>query len=385
MIEEADFTALCQNRDPRTGERLTARHDENRTVGYDLNWHVPKGVSLAYAVGGDERIAAVFDRAVAETMAEIEAEAATRVRTNGRQEDRTTGNLVWGQFLHTTTRPDEQGVPDPHLHAHCFVFNVTHDPQEDRYKAAQFRELKRDANYFEARMHARLAKALHEELGYAIRRDGRQWDVAGLAPELKQKFSRRTAEIEALAAEHGVTNAEQKAELGARTRKAKANRKTFPELQTEWRSRLTADEADAVADLKETPIQEQVLITPEAAVRQPIDHCFERESVVPERKVLAEALRIGAGSIDVRTVAAEAERQGLRTRTLEGRRLSTTPAVLADERAVLDFAKHGRGSVEPLNPNWMPEKDSFLSEEQTDAVQRLAGSRDRLQLLLGGA
>ena len=385
-IAENDFKALCENRHPVTGERLTARQGENRTVGYDFNWHVPKGVSLAYAVGGDDRIAEVFDRAVGETMAEIEAEAATRVRVGGRHEDRTTGNLAWGRFLHTTARPDGRGAVDPHLHAHCFVFNVTRDPVENRYKAAQFRELKRDAGYFEARMHARLAKAMHEELGYAIKREGRQWDVAGLGPELKRKFSRRTAEIEALANEKGVTDADEKAELGAATRNTKSNKQTLPELRAGWRARLTPEETDAVDRLRTEPaVPGTNLPTLEAAVRQAIEHSFERESVVPERRVLAEALRLGAGTVDVDAVSGEAERQGLRTRTLDGRRLSTTPAVLADERAVLDFAKAGRGAVTPLNADWRPAPDSFLSEEQTNAVRHLATGRDRLQLLLGGA
>ena len=385
VIEERDFKALCENRDPRTGDRLTARQGDNRTVGYDFNFHVPKGVSLAYAVGGDDRIAGVFDRAVGETMAEIEAEAATRVRVGGKHEDRVTGNLAWGQFLHTTTRPDEKGVPDPHLHAHCFVFNVTRDPKEGRYKAAQFRELKRDAGYFEARFHARLAKAMREELGYGIRREGRHWDVAGLTPTVKEKFSRRTAEIEALAQEKGITDAAEKAELGAVTRKTKANRLSFGELRAEWRSRLTDDERDGLGQLTEPREPPRPATTLEAAVRQALDHSFERESVVPERHVLGEALRIGAGTVDVHAVAGEAARQGLRTRTLEGRRLSTTPAVLADERAVLDFAKSGRNAVSPLNANWRPDARSILSDEQTNAVRHLATGRDRLQLLLGGA
>ena len=37
-------------------------------------------------------------RSVSETMEEIELDAKTRVRINGRQEDRTTGNLVAARF-----------------------------------------------------------------------------------------------------------------------------------------------------------------------------------------------------------------------------------------------------------------------------------------------
>ena len=46
----------------------------------------------------------------------------------GKNENRRTGNMAWGEFIHFTSRPVD-GVPDPHLHAHCFVFNTTFDKQ----------------------------------------------------------------------------------------------------------------------------------------------------------------------------------------------------------------------------------------------------------------
>ena len=43
-----------------------------------------------------------------------------------------------------------KGIPDPHLHAHCFAFNATWDNVEQRWKAGEFGDLKRDAPYYEA-------------------------------------------------------------------------------------------------------------------------------------------------------------------------------------------------------------------------------------------
>ena len=94
--------------------------------------------------------------AVDETMREMEAEMKTRIRTGGQDTDRTTGNMVWAEFIHTTSRPVD-GMPDPQLHAHVFVFNTTWDEEERRWKAGQFRELKRDAPYFQAAFRVRLA------------------------------------------------------------------------------------------------------------------------------------------------------------------------------------------------------------------------------------
>ncbi|MEP3480183.1 MAG: MobF family relaxase [Fuerstiella sp.] len=385
-IEQAHFNALCDNLDPRTGKQLTARHNDNRTIGYDFNWHVPKGVSLAYAIGGDQRIEQVFARSVEETMHEIETEAKTRVRTAGRDENRTTGNLAWGQFIHTTARPNDQGEVDPHLHAHCFVFNATWDDKDKRFKAGQFRDLKRDARFFEARMHARLAKALKEELGYSIRRDGKSWDIDGISKETKQKFSRRTQEIESLAQEIGIENPDRKAELAAETRNTKVNHQSMPELQQAWRSRLTPEEATFFECLSENEGSGSVYGQHdlEESVKMALSHSFERESIVPERKVLEQAMRFGVGIVDVHEVAGEAKRQGLISRRIEGRVMATTPAVLGDEKRVLSFAKDGIGSAKPLNRDWKP-TESWLSEEQLEAIHRLTSSRNRLQLILGGA
>ena len=83
------------------------------------------------------------------TMRDIEAEMKTRVRKAGKNEERISANAVWGEFIHFTSRPVD-GVPDPHLHAHCFLANVTWDDKEQSWKAGQFRDLKRDSPYFEA-------------------------------------------------------------------------------------------------------------------------------------------------------------------------------------------------------------------------------------------
>src|ERR1700684_2212753 len=128
-VDKFSFERLCDNLDPRTGEPLTVRTRTERRVGYDFTFSVPKSVSLLYAMSGDQGIMDAFRGAVAETMHEIEAEMRTRVRKGRQDTDRTTGNMVWAEFLHTTSRP-VNGLPDPQLHAHVFAFNTTWDQEE---------------------------------------------------------------------------------------------------------------------------------------------------------------------------------------------------------------------------------------------------------------
>src|ERR1700726_3906129 len=78
-VDKFSFERLCDNLDPRTGEKLTVRTRGERTVGYDFTFSVPKSVSLLYALSGDQDILYAFRQAVAETMREAEAEMKTRI------------------------------------------------------------------------------------------------------------------------------------------------------------------------------------------------------------------------------------------------------------------------------------------------------------------
>src|SRR5580700_585173 len=197
-VDQFSFDRLCDNLDPRTGEPLTVRTRSDRTVGYDFTFSVPKSVSLLYAMSGDQDIMEAFRGAVDETMREIEAEMKTRVRMGRQDTDRTTGNMVWAEFIHTTSRPVD-GLPDPQLHAHVFVFNTTFDEKESRWKAGQFRELKRDAPYFQAGFRVRLAGKL-QELGFGVERKRDDFEITGIPASAIRKFSRRTDVIEKVAA-----------------------------------------------------------------------------------------------------------------------------------------------------------------------------------------
>src|SRR6202041_2912944 len=103
--DKFSFERLCDNLDPGTGEPLTVRTRSERRVGYVFTFSVPKSVSLLYAMSGDQGIMDAFRGAVDETMREIETEMKSRVRMGGRDEDRVTGNMVWAEFIHTTSRP----------------------------------------------------------------------------------------------------------------------------------------------------------------------------------------------------------------------------------------------------------------------------------------
>jgi len=386
MVEPAQWDALCDNLNPQTGERLTARTRSDRTVGYDFNFHVPKSVSLLYGVTRDERILNAFRDSVDETMHDIETEMSARVRKKGKNENRITGNMAWGEFVHFTSRPVD-GVPDPHLHAHCFVFNTTFDEKEQAWKAGQFRDLNRDAPYFEAVFHSRLGHQL-SDLGLPIERTKHGWELGGVEKSLIRKFSRRTAEIEEKARELGIEDADAKAELGAKTRGRKQKVLTMPELQDLWRARMSQEEIDALSSLERRLGGDAEPADGSAAARA-VDyasgHLFERKSVVPERQLLATALKHSVGQATVEEVQREAAASDLIIGERNGRRMATTRGVLQEECRVIDFARKGRGTCEAYADHHEEFHRDWLNDSQKSAVRHIVESRDRVMVLRGAA
>jgi conjugative relaxase-like TrwC/TraI family protein len=381
-VTKEAFERLCDGRHPVSGGKLTARLKDKRTVGYDLNFHAPKSLSAVYALTRDKRILEAFRAAVSDTMAEIEGEMKARVRKGGKDEDRPTRNLVYGEFVHFHARP-VGGVPDPHLHAHCFTFNVTHDEQERAWKAGQFRDVKRDAPYFEAAFHARLSKRLAEH-GYGISRTAKGWELSGVPESVVAKFSRRTAQIEALAEARGITDAEDKAALGATTRNRKQKNLTNEQLRQFWDARLTPEERAAIHGAAGGG-NGSAPVSAGKALDYAERHCFERESAVEERCLLAAALKAGYGSVTPEAVASEAKRPGFIHRALSGRRMVTTAAVIREEQEMLDFCRAGRGTCKALGkPGYRIRRD-FLSDEQQAAVLKVLGSSDRVMTIRGAA
>jgi conjugative relaxase-like TrwC/TraI family protein len=381
-IDKDSFERLCDNKHPETGEQLTARMKANRRVTYDFTFDAPKSVTAAYELGGDERVRRAFQEAVRETMGEIEQAMAVRVRKSGAFHDRVTGNMVWGEFVHRTTRPLADGVPDPQLHIHAVAMNLSYDAAEGCWKAGEFSAIKRDATYYQAAFHSRLAGKL-KDLGYGIEREGKSFRLSGIDEVLTDKFSRRAQLIEEEAARRGITDAKQKSELGRKTRNAKNADLTISELRAEWNKRLTEDDKAALGAALGQAKGKEITVT--QALDHAIEHSFERASVVREKQLLAEALMHGVGSVGVEEIRRESANAELILKEVGGVRYATTKQVYREETDMVAFVRKGRGAYRKLSGQNAPSLDTELSSEQRDAAQKILASRDQVIGLRGGA
>jgi conjugative relaxase-like TrwC/TraI family protein len=379
------FAALVENRHPGTGEKLTPRTKADRRVGYDFTFNAPKSVSILHALTGDEEILKAFRSAVSETMLEIEAQVTTRVRRGGAQSERLTGNLVWAEFIHFTARPVD-GIPDPHLHIHSFAQNLTFDNEESRWKAASWVEIKKEAPYSEAVFHSRLTQKL-VALGYGIDRTRTGWEIAGIPRTLIHKFSRRTSQIEQLAESKGISDPKLKDMLGAASREGKRHGMTYSDLLAAWGARLTAEEKVLISkvhfDKEIGAVREK--ITPRHALDEASEKLFAKSSVVEVNRLVAEALRFGIGQVTPGKVWQEFERRGMVARQIDGRMLCTSLDVLAEEVALINFVRGGRGTRAPFKGRNAKIGSDTLSAEQNAAVRHILTSRDQAVGLRGAA
>lgn len=397
-VSKEDFSKLCDNINPQTNEQLTARNNDNRRVGYDINFHCPKSVSLLYAQTEDKDILNSFRSSVKNTMNEMEKDMQTRVRASGvSDENRDTQNLVYAEFIHTTSRP-VNGEPDPHLHTHCFTFNATFDAIEQKWKAGQFGQIKQDAPYYEAYFHAQLSDKL-SKCGYQIERTDGGWEIAGINRNTIDKFSNRTKEIEKISHEKGITDAKSKDKLGATTRENKRKGLDNADLKDLWNNRLNDDEKAWIAGAKNSSFagEKKKEIEPDKApekvadkaVDHAIEHSFERKSVASDKELLTLAFKQSYGSANPEQVKmALAQKENLITqksnKPSDKTVFVTTKEALKEETKLIKSVSEDRGKFKPINPQYQVQNE-LLNTEQRKAVNHALTSKDRTIVVEGGA
>ncbi len=385
-VSKSDFVALCNNQKP-DGSRLNPRNSDKRKVGYDFTFSVPKSVSVAYAVHGDDRIQLVFEEAVEETMREIEDNMRTQVGQGKDKHHARTGEMVWASFTHRTSRPVD-GIPDPHLHRHCFAINTTWNEREGRFQAGEFGQIKQTAPYYEAAFDSRLAHKM-QQLGYQIDRRGYSWEIRGIKNQTLQKFSRRTAQVEEKAkseqANNGFLTERQKEQLGALTRARKLVGRSWEKLREIWRSWLSSEEADSLARASAGAVKkkEEGVSAFEAVERAQL-HLFERKSVVRDYQLKAEALKRSYGDVLPEQVQSVVDQGEFYQREVNGQHYITTEEAVQEEFRMIRYVERRKGTELPLNQNYEPRAE-FLNGEQRKAIKHALNDSCGVIVIAGGA
>jgi len=435
VVTREQFVALAYNKHPVTGQRLTPRTNGERTVkervwdsetkkfvekeltvpnriaGYDVYGDAPKSLSVYYELTKDPVVLELFKEAFNETLAMMEQEVATRIR--GRDDagvvhtddSRLTGNAVWGLFIHHGSRP-VNGRVDPHLHGHAYWSNLTWfdawNGGKGRWQAFYMREVKADAPWFQAVLHAKLADKL-EAHEFKLRRTDHSFELACVNDETIQKFSKRTRQIEeearindtkicararALMKRSGMdfadAYAQVKSQIGAECRQKKSEAKFSPEEQLEdWKSQMTPEEL-ACFSLEAVRAGASANINSvDAAKAIAMEELFEKVSVKRQSHAAAMLLRRGITQVTVD----QAEKWSQSDAFIRvSDKLVTTAEVLAKEKEMASLAVETRGQREPLGRGRQWEiLHVEQSVEQKAAINHILESRDGVTGIIGRA
>jgi conjugative relaxase-like TrwC/TraI family protein len=373
---------------------------DGRRAGWDATFNAPKSVSIQGLVGDDHRLIGAHRKAVSRALEELEQYALSRRR--GGSEWVVTGNVVAARFDHIAARP-ASGVkdgygPDPHLHTHVVIANMTHRP-DGEWRGLDPVEIYRAQNFATAIYRSELAREV-QQLGYEIRvagHDGR-WELDGYTREQVMAFSRRRQDIEQALAREGLAGAEAAQNIAYRTRLSKDQRDEQA-LKAEWRSRAQEYGIQVERYLSQSrergPIQFRYPEKAEEAIRQSIDENSEREAVIDRRALEAKALQHAMGQADLHRIRAESERFRQNGRLIVAgdsvnspRGAYSTPEMIALERGNIELMLAGQGrAVAIWSPNevrrWASQRN--LLPDQTAVAELTLASSDWITSIEGRA
>jgi len=211
----------------------------------------------------------------------------------------------------------------------------------------------------------------------------------------------------------GLTTAAQRDGLAALTREKKIKDLSLGELEPVWLARVSAEEKEALNRLAGSPRRaqetDQALVPPgklsvklgtglqrrvpdevmlyqrsHEAVQFAIDHDFYQRSVVEERELLTDAMQWGYGRATMEGIREAIKDFPLIYRTLNGRKLTTTKEVLAEENRIIQRCINGKNTVAPMNRDWQIQ-DARLNDQQRAAVFHVLRSRDAMMGIVGKA
>ncbi|MGV2495985.1 MobF family relaxase [Pelagerythrobacter aerophilus] len=402
------------------GEQLGTYRDgelEHRP-GWDVTLSAPKSVSIMAEVAGDRRLIEAHGEAVRTAMAHVEQHmAATRIRDGGTVNREATGNLVVASFQHGTSR-----AQDPQLHTHNVIMNATRD-EDGSWRSLEPRAIYQLQKQIGAIYRQELALKVRE-LGYGIEtgKDS-MFEIRGVSAKVMEAFSTRSAEIEAVLAERGISREEasaiekQIATLDTREAKVGADHAS---LVAEWRE--TADGAGFGADARLAMIEQAETRAADAshhatiemqgdnaaarAVAHAADKLGERQSVFSVAALHEEAGRIGLGTIGYAQIGAAinaATRQSeLIDRAFIDRRGAefsgfTTRQNVETEAKMLRIEADGRGALLPVasplaaakavaSASAQAERAGFgWNADQRAATEQLLTSHNRITAVQGYA
>lgn len=386
-VNAEDFNALIDGRNPVKGGPLTSRlNKKGRRIFFDCTFSAPKSLSILAITYRDSRLLKAHKEAVKLALEYLESITATRVRKEGADYDRKTGNMLTANFLHTTSREN-----DPQVHSHVILFNVTYDEIEKKFKALQARDIYDQARLITEVYRQILAK-LVIEIGYDIEKAEHGFEIKGVKSELLERYSKRSKGIKRLIFEkeqeigRRLTNNE-KSNISRQSRKKKDKNGDYDQILKDQLSQCTSEEIkdinkliqDSILNKEKPRFNENI----ESAVKYAVMHCFERKSVVNIQDLFEAALKYDYKSI---ITLDDLKNEVYNNKDLifsEDKKQVGTKKELAQEWYIVNSINESKSTFKPLIENKLQNEE--LNIEQNIALNGVLSSKDKYVAIRGAA
>jgi conjugative relaxase-like TrwC/TraI family protein len=434
------LTGLPLGSVPRAGSKIAA------VAGFDLTFSPTKSVSTAWALADESTrrvIYACHRQAIQFVLAYAEREVFhSRSGTNGIVQEDLDG-VIAAAFTHWDNR-----AGDPQLHDHVVVWNRARSRSDGQWRTLDSRGLYKSVVALSEMHQGVLSDYLTQALGVGwearARRhsERRRWEIAGVPEALLAEFSQRNEQVEALkdrmVAEFVAAMGRQPTTTEVMNMRRRATVLTRPEKEHRSLAGMTArwcqraagfvgdDHMAWVARLKDRndllllqagDLADEILADAARAVTWTV---AERRSVYSRANLLAEAHRILQGvrfaTPEERVTAAERvvdlavetsldlsaptlhhlpgrfrRADGTSRLRPKGYETYTTRELLDAEARLLDHARRldgpavSRSAVAAATDQNLAGRDLKLSLDQARAVETIATSGRRLDVLVGPA
>ena len=330
-VDPAQFKALLSGAvaDQQLGRRRSEGIDHH--PGWDFAISAPKSVSIMALALGDERLIAAHEKAVDAALSYLEEHAQLRRREEGKIIHETTGRLLWARFTEHASRE-----LDPHLHTHVVILNMTNrgprDPMASLETRAMYAEQMAGGQIYRNALAHQL-----REYGFQIDFDPRRglFEIRGVPNALITEMSQRAEQINAHAAQHGLSGQAARRQSFYETRGPKV-KVGLSELHDRWQMRIGRYEPALGAILAEAreagerPVPVEAADAARAALFG-IRQSEGREAVNPLGRLIATGLASHVGEVrfeDLRPLLIDHERR----RKLLATRGQTGDAILTRGR-----------------------------------------------------
>ncbi len=382
-ITDEAFERVASNHHALTDQKLTERMAAGRRAGYDATFNAPKSVSIQAFIGGDGRLLVAHETAVTEALRELEAHACHQTGRGVNKRYVTSGAIAAAVFQHGESR-----ALDPHLHSHAFIFNVTRsDSKGGRLLALESSDIFERTKYLTEVYRNALAREV-QRLGYQIERRANGFELAGVAHELLERFSKRAQQrdqaIAAREAEFGrELSRDEIAILVRENRAAKQYELTPGQVRDGQLAQVNASELEQLRVLKSRDAHAPSgAVSLHDAIARASEHLFERRTVVPEYEFTAQLLRETYGAHSLHAVKSALATD---SRLLRADGQISTREALELERDLIRQLNAGAGVRDGGLGFVAFDESAHLTHEQRRAVETVLASSDAVTVLRGRA